>query len=157
MVDKNQKIVNYFLFIISASLCTYNHHFSLLFCVLVALTGVFIVDLSNRRNYWLSLVAIVILYLPHFSILHYQLFVSKGLKWLAEPSATFLTEHLKYILQYSYVSYLLIFSLSIFSFLNINFNNIKKPYIIPMIWFLLPIIIGVSYSIFISLSFKIQC
>lgn len=151
VVDKNQKIVNYLLFIISASLCTYNHHFSMLFCVLVALTGVFIVDLSNRRNYWLSLVAIIILYLPHFSILYYQLFVSKGLKWLAEPNATFLAEHLKYILQYSYVSYLLIICLSILSVLNIKFYSIKKSlYVIPMLWFLLPIIIGVSYSIFIS-------
>ena len=151
VIDKNQKTVNYLLFIISASLCTYNHHFSMLFCLLVALTGVFIVDLSNRRNYWLSLIAIIILYLPHISILYYQLFISKGLKWLAQPNATFFTEHLKYILQFSDVSYLLIICLSILSVLNIKFYRIKKTlYFIPLLWFLLPIIIGVLYSIFNS-------
>lgn len=134
VIDKNHRIVNYLSFIISASLCTYNHHFSMLFCVIVVLTGVFIVDTSNKRNYLLSLIAIIILYLPHISILYYQLFISKGLKWLAKPNATFLIEHLKYILQYSNASYFLIICLSILSILKIKFYNVKKHlYFIPMI------------------------
>ncbi len=65
--------LNSFLFILSAALCAYNHHFSLLVAAVVGISGLFLIDRKYLVRYLLSCVLICILYLPHLDILFSQM------------------------------------------------------------------------------------
>jgi len=51
-------------YILSSALCAYNHHFSLLFCGIAGLTGVFIIGKPRRVSFVLSWFVIFLLYIP---------------------------------------------------------------------------------------------
>ncbi|MDD4384325.1 MAG: glycosyltransferase family 39 protein [Bacteroidales bacterium] len=61
------------MFVISAALCAYNHHFSLLFAVIVGVSGLFLVRKEFLVKYVICGLLIFILYVPHLSIFFHQL------------------------------------------------------------------------------------
>ena len=145
--SRNRKIFILIGFVLSATVCCYNHHFSLLFTFIVSITGLFYLKKDNRISYLLSLVAIFILYIPHINILFYQL-NNKGLHWLGKPSNSFIIDYIKYIFHYNTIIYLSVIILSIIG----GYRNkerilpINKFQIISIVWFLTPALVGFFYS-----------
>ena len=108
---------NSILFILSASLCTYNHHFSLLFATIVGLSGLFFIQKKYFVKYIISGVLIFVLYIPHLNIFMYQLSIGGvgGVDgWLGKPHNDFILEFVKYIFNFSLLPIIVVIGLFIF-------------------------------------------
>ena len=135
--------------IISAALCAYNHHFSMLFAAMVWITGLFYCSGNNLRSYLVAGLLVFVLYIPHLPIFFYQLGVGGVEGWLQKPRFDFIFDFIQYIFQFSVFIYLLIFLLISLSLLwyeskpRVN----RKFILISVIWFLVPWFVGYIYSI----------
>jgi uncharacterized membrane protein YuzA (DUF378 family) len=142
-------------FVLFAALSSYNHHFSLLFAAIVGLSGLWLVDKKTIRPYILSGVAIFVLYLPHLPIFFSQLH-KKGIGgWLAKPSPWFLTDFLQWLFHYSFwVISLLVFVVMFLAVIRDKQEeqpaDIQKKRILSVVWFLLPVLIGYTYSVMVE-------
>lgn len=135
--------------ITAATLCNYNHYFSLLFAGMVGITGLFYLDKSNNKKYLIAMGVILILFIPGVSVLTTQL-GHKGLDWLGTPSPLFILDHLNFVFHFNYgliVLVGLLFLGGIFAAKKIYRNKFQ---LISMIWFLVPITIGTGYSIWVK-------
>ncbi len=142
----NRFCKNSVLFIIFTSLCTYNHHFSLLFAAIVGLSGLFIIQRKYLINYIILGILVFMLYIPHLGIFFDQL-NSNGLTWLKKPNNDFLFEFIHYIFNYSTLTIVFSISLSVLGLKSIKQNKINSKFILlAFIWFLLPFLIGFYYS-----------
>lgn len=135
--------------ILSASLCSYNHYFSLMFAGIVGITGLFFLNKSNAKTYLLTMFIAVCLFIPHLEILLYQM-GNKGLNWLGTPTPLFFVDHLRFIFHFNTFAYLLpaiLFGVGLAKSKKIKINKFQW---ISVIWFILPIIVGISYSIIVK-------
>jgi hypothetical protein len=145
--EQNKFLQNSVLFVLSASLCTYNHHFSALVAAIIGLSGIFIIPRNRLIWYALSGIAIFLLYIPHLSIFLHQLGKGGVGAWLGKPSLTFLPEYLMYVAQFSTMTILLVLVIA-FRFRDNNSDpRVKRNFLISWIWFLTPLIIGYLYSV----------
>lgn len=144
--NKQQKWQYWTGFTFSASLCCYNHYFSLLFAFIVGCTGLFFMRRNTIKPYFISLLCIVLLFIPHLQVFLAQL-KTGGLSWLSIPQNDFILNYLTYILQYNYVSYAFILTAFILGVLKPQFSKFQ---IIAFVWFFLPIAIGFFYSIYVK-------
>lgn len=139
-------------YILASALCAYNHHFSLLFCGIAGLTGVFIIDRSRRTSYMMSWLAIFLLYIPHLPIFFGQLRQGGIGGWLSKPRPDFIFDYLGYVFQFSWFVAALVFLLVILSLIwrakrtKTNF----KLVLVSLTWFLLPVLAGYLYSVLIN-------
>ena len=139
--------------IIGAVLASYNHAFSLFFAAIVGVTGLFIIPKKLYRDYIISGVIIILLYLPHLNILLYHLNVGgvggpEG--WLSPPDASFFFRYLSYIFNYSIaflILFILLFSAGLIFPKKANARIIRFR-IIALLWFLVPVLTGYFYSIY---------
>ncbi|NOQ26138.1 MAG: hypothetical protein GQ564_12305 [Bacteroidales bacterium] len=137
-------------FLIGAILCSYNHYFSLLFAIIVGITGLFFVKKRRILYYISSGVLIFIFFIPHLKITFFTLSIG-GLSWLGKPNAFFFTDYIKYIFHSSVFIGILIFLLLIISYFFRNkIKGINKYRIIALLFFILPFLIGFIYSIFVK-------
>ena len=135
------------LFIISAALSAYIHHFSLLFAAIVGISGLFIINKKYLKNYILSGIVIFVLYIPHLKIFFYQLHVGGVEGWLGKPRYDFLLQYFGYLFHYSILVYALVTGLVVFGAVTIRFRSFKrKQFLLFISWFLLPFLIGFIYS-----------
>lgn len=145
---------NYLLFITSTSLCAYNHHFSLLFAAIVGFSGLFFINKNRLISYIFSGVIIFLIYLPHLNIFLYHLSVG-GVggpeAWLAKPQKDFIIDFIMYIFNYSTLSLVVVATLII---INLDTQKIRSAFnsktILFIIWFLLPLLIGYFYSVYVN-------
>jgi hypothetical protein len=152
----NEKPIKHLvLYILFSSLCAYTHHFSLLFAVTVGLTGLFFVQKKHVIKYMLAGIIIFILYIPHLHIFFYQLNhggIGGSNGWLSAPTYKFAYDYIHYVFQFSKtVSGLaiILFAFGVYnSFSKAYFN--KKYLFISLSWFLLPMVIGFLYSVYIN-------
>ena len=143
-------VINYLGYILFAALCAYNHHFSLLFAFVVGVTGLVVFDRKYLVKYLLAGVVIVGLYVPHFSVLFFQLNKGGLDGWLSAPSLLFPLNYLKYILHFSvwnYLAMLLVFFISLLYSWN---KKLTIFYKISLSWFAIPLVVGMIYSLFVS-------
>ncbi len=142
---------NYFWFIVSASLCTYNHYFSLLFAVIVGISGLFFISRQYLFNYLISGILILILFLPHLSIFMYQLNLGGVGGWLGKPNNDFLIKFISYIFNFSFLSLILVVGLILLGLYKNGRENFNfKKIILFGCWFLIPIITGFYYSRYVN-------
>jgi hypothetical protein len=144
-------IKNSVLFIISASLCAYNHHFSLLFAAMVGVSGIFFIPKKFRIKYILSGAIIFILYIPHLKIFFYQLNVGGVEGWLGKPHNDFLIEFIYFIFNYSVFVITITLGIVLFGLLQLKkgvFN--LKLIILSFVWFITPFFIGFFYSRYVN-------
>jgi hypothetical protein len=139
-------------FALVLALCAYNHHFSMLFAVMVWTTGLFFLDRRNRAAYLASGVAGLLLYLPHLPVLFRQLQTGGIEGWLNKPRFDFLIDYTAYIFHFSLIVGLLVILLII---LSLIWERKKTPLnsrliIVSLAWFLIPFLIGYTYSVFRS-------
>ena len=139
------------LFIISASLCSYNHHFSLLFAAIVSTSGIFFIQRKLLIKYLLSVLTIFVLYIPHLKIFFYQLSVGGVEVWLGKPQNDFLIEFIYYIFNYSIYAIVLIIGIILFGMFHLKKDTHHlKLIILSFIWFIIPFLIGFFYSKYVS-------
>lgn len=137
-------------FVLGAALCTYNHHFSMLFAVIVGLTGVFIIQRKFLLKYLLLGVIVFVLYLPHLEILFHQMSMKGVEGWLAKPENDFIIEFVRYIFNYSWWFLLVAFGVVLFGFYKREQAITKKRYVLFSIFFFVPFLIGFFYSIYVN-------
>ena len=147
-----KRYVNLTGFILSAAVCAYNHHFSLLLFVLVAISGLFFLNKQNRKYYILSCLMVFILYIPHLPIFFTQLNRGGVEDWLKKPDPGFIFSYFQYILHFSPAligfTILLIFSGIIFFTRNLQKTN--KFRILVFSWFAVTYMIGYFYSVYVN-------
>jgi len=89
-------------YILGATLCMYNHYFSLLMVVLIGFLGIFYVPKKHLKYYIFSNFIIALLFLPHIHIFLYQLQL-QGLGWLGKPNFYFFTNFIKFLTHFNVV------------------------------------------------------
>ncbi|MFA7051350.1 MAG: glycosyltransferase family 39 protein, partial [Bacilli bacterium] len=142
---------NSILFIVSASLCAYNHHFSLLFAAIVATSGLFFIRREFLIKYLLSCLSIFVLYIPHLNIFFYQLNIGGVEGWLAKPANDFILKFVYYIFNYSIPVVVLTLLVVLFGLRDFRKNDAKARLIIlSFVWFILPFLVGFFYSRYVN-------
>jgi hypothetical protein len=148
MMNPDKKFYrNSLLFIISTSLCTYNHHFSLLFAAIVGISGIFFIQRKLLFKYLICGLIIFILYIPHLKIFIYQLNVGGVEGWLGKPQNDFLIQFIYYIFNYSVFVIAIILGIFLFGLYQLKkgvFN--PKLIVLSFLWFIIPFFIGFFYS-----------
>ncbi len=143
--------MNASLFVISAALCAYNHHFSLLFAAIVGFSGLFFIQRKYLLKYIVSGVIIFLLYIPHINIFFYQLHIGGVENWLGKPHPDFFINYISYIFDFSTIGYVLAILLILYGFLKFKKQDIQyKKMLLFAAWFFLPFIIGFIYSRYFS-------
>ncbi|MEI7662094.1 MAG: glycosyltransferase family 39 protein [Bacteroidota bacterium] len=139
-------------YVISGALCTYNHHFSLLFAAMVAVTGLFWCRRERLVSYLLGGILIGIIYLPHLPIFFAQLAMGGIEGWLHKPRYDFIFDYIQYIFQFSvFVGLLILLLLSLALYWREDAQKVKGKFLlISLLWFLIPYLVGFFYSIFRS-------
>ncbi|PHR47020.1 MAG: hypothetical protein COA32_08845 [Fluviicola sp.] len=137
-------------FVLGASLCTYNHHFSMLFAVIVGLSGLFLIERKFLLRYILAGLAVFILYLPHLEILLYQMKMGGVEGWLAKPSNDFLWRFIQFMFNYSWWFLSLTLVLIVYGFWKGKRKVEVKTYLIFGAFFLIPFFVGFFYSKYVN-------
>lgn len=134
-------------FIISGSAAVYNHYFSMLLAGLIGATGLFLVTRNKFLPYLLSLIAVIILFIPHVPITINHLTIGGVGLWLGKPGWFWPAEHIFFILNESFlVSVLVVFVIVTALFLNTKKIPFSKFHLVSIIWFVVPLIVGFVYS-----------
>jgi Dolichyl-phosphate-mannose-protein mannosyltransferase len=142
---------NSLFFVIFASLCTYNHHFSLLFAFVVGISGLFVIKKKYRLSYMLSGVVIILLYIPHLKIFLYQLSHGGVEAWLSKPENDFFINYLGYMFNFSILSLAVTLLLMLFGVFKRNRQAINyKHYLLFFSWFIIPLLTGFFYSKYVN-------
>lgn len=136
-------------FVLAASACSYNHHFSLLFAFIIYTTGLFFLKKKDLIIYLTSGLIILLLYIPHLGIFLYQLNI-QGLDWLGVPRNTFIIDHIKYIFHFSKLVYITVTTLVLIGIIHQlkTTLTLTKLQIVALIWFFCSLLIGFYYSIY---------
>ncbi|MBK9732249.1 MAG: glycosyltransferase family 39 protein [Chitinophagaceae bacterium] len=137
-------------FVVFATLCCYNHYFSLLFAFIAGVTGLFLIRKENWKAYLIANVIIVLLFLPHLSVSLFQFGIGGVGGWLPKPGPDFFRNYLNYIFHFSPWLKGLVIGLILTSIV-FHSAHLKARYkfrIIALCWFLLPFFIGFYYSIY---------
>ena len=135
-------------FVISAALCAYDHHFCMLFAVMVGITGFFFLNRGNLKTYLLACLLALLLYIPHLPIFFYQLGVGGVEGWLQKPRFDFIFDYLQYVFHFSVFVYLLTGVIIVLSIVWYERTPpLKRKFIlISAVWFILPYLVGFFYS-----------
>ncbi len=142
---------NGLLFVLSAALCAYNHHFSLLFAAIVGLSGLFFLPKKYLLKYMGLGVLIFALYIPHLNIFFHQLSVKGVELWLNKPKNDFLIDFVYYIFHYSIFNIVLVLIIIVLGFKGIRQRPVKIRWmLLAVVWFVLPFLIGFYYSKYVS-------
>jgi hypothetical protein len=150
--QKTKWIIGYVLF---SALCAYNHHISLLFAIIVGITGLVFVRKNNWKLYLVSGLLIFVVYIPHLGIFFYQLNVG-GIGgadgWLAKPEGNWILKYIKYVFHFSGWMYLLVFSFTIAGvfFRTAEIKQTNKYRIVCASWFATLFLIQYYYSVFVN-------
>jgi len=139
-------------YILVSALCCYNHHFTLLFCGIAGLTGIFIIEKNRRLSFVLSWIVVLLLYIPHFPVFFSQLKQGGIGGWLGKPKPDFLFDYMAYVFQFSsYVFALLLLLLILGLAWRMPRKRTDKRFVlVSFLWFFLPLLVGFLYSLFIN-------
>jgi uncharacterized membrane protein len=138
-------------FILSASACMYTHYFAFMFAGIVCLTGFFFLNRENFKAYFISLILIVLLYIPHLGILRQQLSYGGVGEWLGKPTSSFFRTYIEYGLNNSDLIFYSFWGICILSFVLFRKTlQLSVFHLISIIWFMLPFAIGYYYSVHVN-------
>jgi len=95
-------------FMLYGILCMYTHYFSFLLVILVGFSGLFFLKGKALREYLISGLVLVILFIPHFSFTLFDLHTGGLRGWLGEPNFHFIMDYFGYAFQYSIFNFLIL-------------------------------------------------
>jgi len=143
--------LNSIVFILAASICSYNHHFSLVFAAITGISGLFLIQRKYLLKYLCCCLIIMLLYVPHIGIILSQLKMGGNENWLGKLPDDFFVKYIEYIFQFSSVVYILTVLLVLFGFIKIKKQDIQiRQLILFACWFILPYVIGFLYSKYVN-------
>ncbi len=135
--------------ILFATLCAYNHHFTLLTVGLIGLIGLFLIDKRYLLKYLAIAPVITLLYLPNVGIFLHQLNRGGVGEWLGPPKPDFLIDFIKYSIHYSYFFGGTLIALVLYGLSTFKKNDFKlKDWIASGALFSLVFLIGYFYSLY---------
>lgn len=150
--SEKKPIRNVIGFALSAALCAYNHHFSLLLVGLVGISGLFFIKKKCLIKYLITCALIFALYTPHLSIFFTQLGRGGVEDWLSKPEPNFILDYFQYILHFSYgligITCILIFLG--FLFLSKEIKQTNKFRLLALLWFTIIFLVGYFYSVYVN-------
>lgn len=148
--DQKRKLRQLAGFVCFASLCCYNHYFSLLFAFITGVTGLFFLRRDNRKNYLIANIIVVLLFLPHLSISWFQLGIGGVGGWLPKPGPDFFRNYIDFIFHFSWWLKGLVICLILITiiFHTADLKSKARFRLIAVLWFLLPFFIGYYYSVY---------
>ena len=142
------KRTTYIYFVISATLCAYNHYFSSLTAFIIGGSGLLLIPKKRLLPFIGASVATLLLFLPHIKITLHQLTHNK-LSWLSSPNGDFFYNFTKYSFHFSYwfggVAAALA-ALGVFFALKRKKLALKRILILA-VWFFLVFFTGYYYSV----------
>ncbi len=138
-------------FVLSGTLCSYNHHFSLLFAAITGVAGTFYIQRKYLLKYFTCCMIIIGLYLPHLNILLKQIEMGGNQNWLGELPDDFFQNYFRYVFQFSAISYVLTIGIFMWGFIKIKRSDINiKNQVLFFGLFIFPALIGYLYSRYIN-------
>jgi hypothetical protein len=136
-------------YILFAVLCSYNHHFSLLFAAIVGMSGFFFLRGKTLIKYIIINACIVVLYLPNLPLFFTQLKMGGVEGWLGKPHNDWLVGYVQYLFHFSIVVGIIALSLILMGWLQPR-KEPAKWLILAAVWFFLPFLIGFFYSRYVN-------
>jgi uncharacterized membrane protein len=143
---KNPNKKEYYLMILFAVLCAYNHHFSLLFALIVWGSGFLFITKEQSKKYLSALAIVLVAYLPIIYITFYQLFVTGGLNWMQETNSVFVEDFFNYFFHYN----TLLILISLAGIVLLFLKNKNKYVLMGLMWFVIVMTLGFVYSLMIA-------
>lgn len=134
---------------VAAVLSAYTHHFALLLAGLMALTGLVLIRKDQRKAYLIMSGVAVLAYLPNLSIFLKQLSLGGLAEWLAAPDKYWLGDYFRWLTHFSIpfaVLVISVISIALLMRFRQHIGTDPSRWFLP-VWGLLPICIGVGYSI----------
>lgn len=148
---RNRKPLYLILYVLFAAMAAYNHHFSLLFAAIVGISGLFFIRKKDFVPYALAGIAIFVLYIPHLNIFFNQLLKGGVGGWLARPNSTFILQFIDYLFHFSTFLWAVFIAVVMYiTFVHgpkLIVDKAKQKRWLLFVWFILPIVIGYSYSV----------
>lgn len=150
IIERKDKLYYWIGFSFAAAFCAYNHYFTLFSALITAITGILLLKKHQIKKYFLFCFLAILLTLPHLNIFIIQL-SHKGVNWLTKPDNSFFITYLKFILNFSV--WLEIFTVLLFItgivlfFKEKSFKSNFKLKTIALLWFLIPVVTGFTYSV----------
>lgn len=134
------------------ALCAYMHHFALLFAALVGLTGLVLVQRTQRRAYLIAAFLAILAYLPNVPIFFRQLGYGGVGQWLAAPDRHWVPEYAAWVFQYDRA---LAGTIAALMLLSLGFRFMKRQGSGPILWVglfwgIAPLLIGFAYSVWVD-------
>jgi uncharacterized membrane protein len=124
---------------IATALCMLTHYFAFFFSMIVAATGLFFVKKETWKQYFLSGVIAIIIFLPHISVSLHQFSMGGVGEWLAKPERDYLWKFILYGLNDSPLVVVLLAVCFLLSILIYHVGTtFSKFQFICIVWFLLP-------------------
>ena len=149
--DKDKCLKDYLGFSVFAALTAYTHHYSFLFVVIVGISGLFFLKGKNLWRYIFAGLAVGVLYLPHLDVFMYQFGIG-GVGgedgWLAKPYPNWIVGYVKYSVNGSWISFLILFALGLVGYFISPEKKFTRFHWLSVLWFVLAFLIGYFYSIF---------
>ncbi len=152
LTPRHKYFLNLLGYVIASALCAYNHHFSLLFCGIAGLTGLFLIEKSRRLSFVLSWLLIFLLYIPHLPIFFGQLKKGGIGGWLGKPRPDFILDYLSYVFQFSWFVLALVVLLLVLS-ITWRKKGEQTDYrlvLVSFTWFFIPLLTGFLYSVYVN-------
>lgn len=139
-------------FAVSLVMCVYSHYFAGLAAAVLAGTGLFFMNRQNAKYYIGGGLGSLLLFAPYTPFFLHQLGLGGVGQWLGKPDASWLPEHLFYVLNESWLVVLLVTCCAILGiFYGRSGKQIRlKRSVAALVVFLVPFMIGYAYSIFIN-------
>jgi len=132
--------------------CMYNHYFSFLFVLIVGLSGLFLMSKHTWKEYILSALIAVLLFLPHLQITLTQMSYGGLENWLGAPTPKWIYEHFLFL--FNDALWLIILTIVIVVLSKILSEKTEDKNtrfrILSLVYFTLPILIGYFYSVKIN-------
>ena len=167
--------LNFVGYVLAAALCCYNHYFSMLLAGIIGLTGLFFLQKQTRNAYLAANLLVLLLYLPHIPIFLHQLSMKGIGGWLAKPTMQFFPDYFSFIFHHSIIQMVMVGALVLWGIFqnrkcakflakdakipnemrfplrplrsSLSAFAVKNKKWIALLWFLLPMLIGYTYSV----------
>jgi hypothetical protein len=139
-------------FVLIVSINSYIHAFTLFFNLMMGATGLLIVRSNKLKQYLISGVVILILFIPGIPVFMAQLGRGDIGGWLAVPKLGFLLDYFFYLFHFS--QWFLFTTIAILLFLSVKYFNqntaFNKFRIIGVSWFIITFLVAYLYSVYRS-------
>jgi hypothetical protein len=146
---KKKRIILTAALALSWTLCLYTHYFAGLTAAVMGISGLFLLTKENKKNYLYAALITSILFLPHLSITLHQISLGGVGQWLGKPEPVFLVNHLLFIFNGSFII-LALFLILPKDLSKVQNRKLRKIRIILALWFLIPLLTGYFYSVYIN-------